>query len=104
MFHILQTANEELGSGADMSEEEIPVIRPKARKSTDVVVREPGGAIRIVHQKAVRLARGSNLETWEARIQFQRRLEQLKVTKALRDAGIETGDTVVIGDWEFDWD
>jgi GTP-binding protein len=104
MFNILQTANEELGSGADISEEEIPVIRPKVRKLTDVVVREPGGALRIVHQKAVRLARGSNLETWEARIQFQRRLEQLKVTKALRDAGIETGDTVVIGDWEFDWD
>ncbi|MCI0809640.1 MAG: Obg family GTPase CgtA, partial [Chloroflexi bacterium] len=106
MFHSLQAANEELelDSGAKVPEEEIPVIRPKVRKSTDVVVREPDGALRIVHQKAVRLARGSNLETWEARIQFQRRLEQLKVTKALRDAGIETGDTVVIGDWEFDWD
>ncbi|MCH7970227.1 MAG: GTPase ObgE [Chloroflexi bacterium] len=106
MFHSLQTANEELelDSGAKVPEEEIPVIRPKVHKSTDVVVREPDGALRIVHQKAVRLARGSNLETWEARIQFQRRLEQLKVTKALRDAGIETGDTVVIGDWEFDWD
>jgi hypothetical protein len=28
----------------------------------------------------------------------------LKVTKALRDAGLEDGDTVLIGDWEFDWD
>ena len=80
------------------------MIRPRVRKSTDVVVREADGALRIVHQKAVRLARGSNLESWEARIQFHRRLEQLNVTKALRDAGIETGDTVVIGDWEFDWD
>ncbi len=106
MFHVLQAANAELESAPSggIPEEEIPVIRPNVRKSTDVIIREPDGALRIVHQKAVRLARGSNLESWEARIQFQRRLEQLKVTKALRDAGIETGDTVVIGDWEFDWD
>ena len=106
MFHVLEAANTELETtaGTEISEEEIPVIRPKVNRSTDVIVREPGGALRIVHQKAVRLARGSNLDSWEARIQFQHRLEQLKVTKALRDAGIETGDTVVIGDWEFDWD
>jgi GTP-binding protein len=106
MFHILQAANSELelDPGTRNSEDEIPVIRPRVRKSTDVVVREPDGALRIVHQKAVRLARGSNLESLEARIQFHRRLEELNVTKALRDAGIETGDTVVIGDWEFDWD
>ena len=106
MFHVLEAANTELETtaGTEISEEEIPVIRPKVNRSTDVIVREPGGALRIVHQKAVRLARGSNLDSWDARIQFQHRLEQLKVTKALRDAGIETGDTVVIGDWEFDWD
>ena len=106
MFHVLKAANAELepAPGTEISEEEIPVIRPKVNRSTDVIVREPGGALRIVHQKAVRLARGSNLDSWEARIQFQHRLEQLKVTKALRDAGIETGDTVVIGNWEFDWD
>ena len=106
MFHVLKAANAELepAPGTEISEEEIPVIRPKVNRSTDVIVREPGGALRIVHQKAVRLARGSNLDSWDARIQFQHRLEQLKVTKALRDAGIETGDTVVIGNWEFDWD
>ena len=106
MFHVLEAANTELETTArtEISEEEIPVIRPKVNRSTDVIVREPGGALRIVHQKAVRLARGSNLDSWDARIQFQHRLEQLKVTKALRDAGIETGDTVVIGNWEFDWD
>jgi GTP-binding protein len=106
MFHTLESANEQLEEAApEVSEEvEIPVLRPAVRKSTDIVKREPDGVLRIVHQKAVRLAKGSNLESWEARVQFQRRLEQLKVTKALRDAGVETGDTVVVGDWEFDWD
>ena len=76
--------------------DKIPVIRPAVKKLTEVVIREPGGDFRIVHPKAVRLARGSNLESWEARLQFQRRLEQLKVTNALKRAGIETGDTVLV--------
>ena len=80
------------------------IIKPNVKKSEKIIVRNQNGSWRIVHQKAVRLARGSNLETWEARIQFQHRLEQLKVTKALRDAGIEIGDTVMVGDWEFNWD
>ncbi len=104
MFHLLRASHEKEPPAPAAIGEEIPVLRPKVRKSSDVVVRDPEGPLRIVHQKAVRLARGSNLESWEARIQFQRRLEQLKITKALRDAGIETGDTVLIGDWEFDWD
>jgi GTP-binding protein len=84
--------------------DDVVVIKPKPKELGKVIVRDLNGAWRVVHQKAVRLARGSNLDIWEARIQFQHRLEQLKITKALRDAGIENGDTVVVGDWEFDWD
>ena len=87
-----------------VSNNDAVIIKPKVKKSEKIIVRNQNGSWRIVHQKAVRLARGSNLETWEARIQFQHRLEQLKVTKALRDAGIEIGDTVMVGDWEFNWD
>ncbi len=104
MFHLLQSTHDQEEAVAEVPIDEIPVLRPVVRKSTDVVIREPGGELRIVHPKAVRLAKGSNLETWEARLQFQRRLEQLKVTKALKNAGIETGDTVLVGQWEFDWD
>ena len=84
--------------------DDVVVIKPKAKELGKVIVRDLNGSWRVVHQKAVRLARGSNLDIWEARIQFQHRLEQLKITKALRDAGIEYGDTVMVGDWEFDWD
>ena len=87
-----------------VSNNDAVIIKPKVKKSEKMIVRNQNGSWRIVHQKAVRLARGSNLETWEARIQFQHRLEHLKVTKALRDAGIEIGDTVMVGDWEFNWD
>ena len=87
-----------------VSNNDAVIIKPKVKKPEKIIVRNQNGSWRIVHQKAVRLARGSNLETWEARIQFQHRLEQFKVTKALRDAGIEIGDTVMVGDWEFNWD
>ena len=87
-----------------ISNNDAVIIKPNVKKSEKIIVRNQNGSWRIVHQKAVRLARGSNLEIWEARIQFQHRLEQLKVTKALRDAGIEIGDTVMVGDWEFNWD
>ena len=104
MFHLLRSSYDNEPPVTEVSEEELTVIRPLVRKSTDVVVREPDGQLRIVHAKAVRLAKGSNLESHEARLQFHRRLEQLKVTKALKTAGLESGDTVLIGDWEFDWD
>jgi len=104
MFHLLQASHDQDESVAEVPVDEIPVLRPAVKKETEVITREPGGEFRIVHPKAVRLARGSNLESWEARLQFQRRLEQLKVTNALKRAGIKTGDTVLVGTWEFDWD
>lgn len=104
MFNLLRSSYDKEPLPEVVDVEDIPVLRPTVRKSTDVIIREETGQLRIVHPKAVRLARGSNLELHEARLQFHRRLDQLKITKALRDAGLEDGDTVLIGDWEFDWD
>jgi GTP-binding protein len=104
MFNLLRSSYDKEPKPEVVDVEDIPVLRPTVRKSTDVIIREETGQLRIVHPKAVRLARGSNLELHEARLQFHRRLDQLKITKALRDAGLEDGDTVLIGDWEFDWD
>ncbi len=103
LFNLLRSSYQDAPAPA-VPDEEIPVLRPNVRKSTEVVLRDPDGQLRIVHQKAVRLAKGSNLESHEARLQFHRRLDQLKITKALRAAGMEDGDTVLVGDWEFDWD
>ena len=59
---------------------------------------------RIVHPKAVRLARGSNLDDWTTLVQFQRRLSELGVTKELEAAGVVSGATVIVDDMEFEWD
>ena len=104
MFNLLRKSQQNETRTTAEDSDEIPVIRPLVRKSSDVVIRDSEGQLRVVHPKAVRLAKGSNLELHEARLQFHRRLEQLKITKALREAGMEEGDTVLIADWEFDWD
>jgi len=104
MFNMLRLTPTTVEHSSDSDTEELPVIRPLLAEDHQVLELEEEGVFRIVHQKAVRLAKGSNLGLQEARIQYHKRLDQLKVTKALVDAGIEAGDTLLVGDWEFEWD
>lgn len=104
MFNMLRQTPTTVEPSSDSDTEELPVIRPLLAEDHQVLELEEEGVFRIVHQKAVRLAKGSNLGLQEARIQYHKRLDQLKVTKALVDAGIEAGDTLLVGDWEFEWD
>ncbi len=39
----------------------------------------------------------------EAILRFQRLLDTLGVTEALREAGVQEGDTVYIGEHELEW-
>ncbi|MBW7883148.1 MAG: GTPase ObgE [Caldilineaceae bacterium] len=50
-----------------------------------------------------RAARMTNWDYYEAALRFQRILNALGITTALREAGIEEGDTVQIGDLELVW-
>lgn len=80
-----------------------PVLRPQPmgrKRSVEVVDKD---VFRIVHPRAVRLARGSNLDDWSVLVQFQRRLSELGVTKELEAAGVVNGSTVIVDDMEFDW-
>ncbi len=58
----------------------------------------------IVSGKGIeRMAAMSYLDTEESVRRFHRKLERLGVIDALREAGVEFGDTVHIGDMEFDY-
>lgn len=81
-----------------------PVLRPEPvhrKRSVEVV---DDDVYRIVHPRAVRLARGSNLDDWSVLVQFQRRLTELGVAKDLESAGVVAGSTVIVDDMEFEWD
>lgn len=81
-----------------------PVLRPKpvSRKKAVEVIDED--TYRIIHPKAVRIARGSNLDDWSVLVQYMRRLAELGVTKELEAAGVAQGATVIVNDIEFEWD
>ncbi len=85
-----------------LDRDDIPVVRPSISNGR-MVVKLTSGAYRIVHERAVRLATGSNLDNWDALVQFYERLERMNVNNAIRRAGAQIGDSVLVGDWEFEW-
>ena len=85
-----------------LDDDNLPVFRSRALDSR-MVVRSGPASYRIVHDRAVRLAQGSNLDNWDALVQYHQRLERMNVTDALRRAGVKNGDVILVGDWEFEW-
>ena len=83
-------------------DENLPVYRPDVT-ATRFVTRAGADSYRIVHDRAVRLAEGSNLDNWDALVQYHQRLERMKVTEAIRRAGAKNGDVILVGEWEFEW-
>jgi GTP-binding protein len=56
--------------------------------------------------KGKRIERAAAMTYWdyeEAVVRFQKILEVLGISKALKDAGVEVGDTVFIGEHELEW-
>ena len=79
----------------------LPVLRPKPESVA--VVREDGAFV--VREPAVeRIAAILDFEDWEAQTQFYVRLKRLGVIRALERAGVAHGDTVRIGELEWEWE
>ena len=85
-----------------LDDDNLPVFQPRMT-DTKMVVRTATDAYRIVYDRAVRLATGSNLDNWDALVQYHQRLERMNVTTALRRAGAKNGDVILVGEWEFEW-
>ena len=81
----------------------LPVYRPPEDPRAFTIEREAGGGWRV---KGAAIERAAAMTYWEyegSLRRFQRLMETLGVDKALREAGIEEGDTVYIGDYELEW-
>ncbi|MGQ9457287.1 MAG: GTPase ObgE [Anaerolineae bacterium] len=70
------------------------------------VERDPqhGGTWRVRGRRIERVARMTHWDLPEAVLRFQRILEALGVRQALEEAGVQPGDTVLIGDVELVWE
>jgi GTPase len=81
----------------------MPVYRPKEDPNEFTVKREGDNTWRL---EGVALERSAKMTYWEHEgsvRRFQKIMETLGVDDALRKAGVQEGDTVIIGDFELDW-
>ena len=77
--------------------------RPEPRRRGVSIYQEDG--VYVVQAPGVeRIAQRIDYEDWLARMQFYKHMQKTGVVKALEDAGISEGDTVRIGDIEWEWD
>ncbi len=82
--------------------EEVPVFRPEEDEGVFEIIREED-AFRIVGKRIERAAAMTYWEYDEALVRFHRILVALGISDALKEAGIQPGDTVLIGEYELEW-
>jgi GTP-binding protein len=81
----------------------VPIYRPKEDPRDYTITRQDDGSWRI---SGVAIERSAKMTYWEhdgSLRRFQKLMEALGVDEALRSAGVREGDTVVIGDFELEW-
>jgi GTP-binding protein len=82
----------------------VVVHRLDAAPDRVTIQKEAAGVFRVVGRRIERLAAQTNFEIEESAERFQRDLERLGADAALRDAGIQPGDTVRVGAVELEWE
>jgi GTP-binding protein len=83
---------------------EMPVYALAADDTPFTVEREEEGIFRVSGKRIERAAAMTYWEYDEAVYRFHRILETLGVTQALREAGVQEGDTVFIGKYDLEWE
>ena len=81
----------------------LPVYKPKEDPREFVVTREGAHEWRI---SGVSIERAASMTYWQhdgSVRRFQKIMETLGVDEALRQAGVQEGDTVAIGEFELEW-
>ncbi|MFZ5905622.1 MAG: GTPase ObgE [Chloroflexota bacterium] len=81
----------------------MPVYRPREDPREFVVTREGTGQWRL---SGAAIERAASMTYWEhdgSLRRFQKLMEKLGVDEALRNAGVQEGDTIAIGEFELEW-
>jgi GTP-binding protein len=85
------------------AETTMPVYRPVEDPKAFTILREHNGAWRV---KSAAIERAAEMTPWDQSgsvRRFQKLMERLGVDKALREAGAQEGDTVLIGEYELEY-
>jgi len=82
------------------------LVKPRHTASASArfnIVLESKHHFRVTGDRIERMVVMTDMNNPFALDRMQRELERLKVSQALRDAGVETGDTVSIGRIDLEW-
>ena len=85
-------------------DDDLPVLRPTPRRRRPAVYVEEDGVFVVDWPSAERMAVMVDPDDWTANVQFYNRLIRAGVVRALEEAGVAPGDTVRIGQVEWQWD
>jgi len=81
----------------------LPVYRPKEDPKQFSIARENSTEWRVSGAGIERTAKMTYFEHAGSLRRFQKLMESLGIEAALREAGVKDGDTVMIGDYELEW-
>lgn len=85
------------------AETPMPVYKPKEDPKEFTIRREDNGHWRVSGTAIERAAKMTYFEHSGSLRRFQKLMEALGVEDALRKAGIQNGDTVLVGEFELEW-
>lgn len=105
LYRVRRMAQEapEPSARRDEEAEELPVIRPQEDEETFAIFRVGSDGWRVRGKKIERIAAQTYFEFDATAMRFQRILDDMGISDALREAGVEEGDTVIIGDEVLEW-
>ncbi|MEZ4708917.1 MAG: GTPase ObgE [Caldilineaceae bacterium] len=87
----------------ETAEEELPEITPAADEQAFQISQLENDLWRVEGIAIERAAQMTNWDYYEAAMRFQRILDAMGISKALKNAGVVDGDTIQIGDTELIW-
>jgi GTP-binding protein len=99
VFGLMDTLPQEIIT----ADEEKPVYELPAEEIPFSITRQDDGSFHVSGKKIERAAAMTYWDYDEAVQRFQSILETLGISAALREAGVQVGDTVFIGDHELEW-
>lgn len=103
MFDLVDRVVARSAAPLEAAEAELPVLHPRPVAQGGGAQRD-GDAFRITHRRAIRLANGSDLSIWKARVQFREQLRRMGVVRELERLGAVEGSMVRVGDKELAWE
>jgi GTPase len=86
-----------------LREEEVPLYEMKADPNTFTVEKMDDRIYKVTGQSIERAVAKTIWYSDEAVRRFQKILEVIGITEALEKEGVQTGDTVIIGEMELEW-